>query len=206
MCFHTKLTSSAAEVESRFHAKIDQPTLFHSQNNINGFNFPETPVITDEKTTIITHYHWGLIPAWAKDTSIQKYTLNAKIETVHEKPSFKNSVNKRCLVIVNGYYEWQWLDPKGKAKQKYELCLPNEELFAFAGLYSHWVDKTTGELKNTYTLLTTEASPLLATIHNHSKRMPVVLKREDETRWLEHAPIEEFGYPYTVDLVAIKQH
>lgn len=78
------------------------------------------------KLQIITHYIWGLIPAWAKDEEIQKYTLNAKIETVNEKPSFKNSVNKRCLVITNGYFEWQWLDPKGKNKQKYEIGLRNE--------------------------------------------------------------------------------
>lgn len=109
------------------------------ESNVNGFDFPETPVIIDEAPQIITHYNWGLIPAWAKDEEINtEIHLNAKIETVNEKPSFKNSVNKRCLVIANGYFEWQWLDPKGTKKQKYELCLPNEELFAFAGLYSHW--------------------------------------------------------------------
>lgn len=91
---------------------------------------------------------------------------------------------------------------KRNQKQKYELCLPNEELFAFAGLYSHWVDKNTGELKNTYTILTTEASPLLAEIHNHNKRMPVVPKPEDESKWLEHYPIKDFAFPYTVDLIA----
>jgi len=126
------------------------------------FEFPATPVIIDEKPQIITHYHWGLIPTWAKDLAIQKYTLNAKIETVTEKPSFKNSVNKRCLVIADGFFEWQWLDPKGKKKQQYEIGLPNQELFAFAGLYSQWVDKSTGEIKNTYTILTTEANPLMA--------------------------------------------
>lgn len=204
MCFYTKLTKTATEVESRFQAKLKEPSLFHPQEKINGFGFPETPVILDESPALITQYCWGLIPAWAKDTSIQKYTLNAKIETVGEKPSFKNSVHQRCLVIANGYYEWQWLDAKGKTKQPYELCLPNEELFAFAGLYSQWMDLNTGEIKNTYTVLTTEASPLLAAIHNSKKRMPVVLKREDETRWLQQAPIEAFGFPYSVDLVALK--
>jgi putative SOS response-associated peptidase YedK len=159
MCFHTVQTKLGIELENRFKATLDNPVEFRPQNHINGFEFPKTPVIKDEAPQIITHYNWGLIPAWAKDEEIQKYTLNAKIETVNEKPSFKNSVNKRCLVIVNGYFEWQWLDPKGKIKQKYELCLPNEELFAFAGLYSHWVDKNTGEIKNTYTILTTEANP-----------------------------------------------
>jgi putative SOS response-associated peptidase YedK len=86
------------------------------------------------------------------------------------------------------------------------LCLPNEELFAFAGLYSHWGNKNTGEIKNTYTILTTEANPLLAEIHNHKKRMPVILKREDQANWLQHEPIERFSYPYNVDLIAVKVH
>jgi putative SOS response-associated peptidase YedK len=200
MCFHTEQTKIPIALETRFEASLDTPLEFHPQNHINGFEFPATPVIIDEKPQIITHYQWGLIPAWAKDSAIQKYTLNAKIETVTEKPSFKNSVNQRCLVIADGFFEWQWLDSKGKNKQKYEIGLPNQELFAFAGLYSQWVDKTTGEIKNTYTILTTEANALMAEIHNTKKRMPVVLKREDEGRWLGHAAIEEFAFPYEVGL------
>ena len=96
------------------------------------------------------------------------------------------------------------MDAQGKAKQKYELCLPTEELFAFARLYSHWVDKETGEIKNTYTILTTVANPLLAEIHNNKKRMPVVLKREEESKWLNHEPIEHFAFPYSADLIAVK--
>lgn len=204
MCFHTTQTKLALEVATRFEASLDNPLAFQPQNRINGFNFPKTPVIIDEKPQTITHYHWGLIPVWAKDEGIQKYTLNAKIETAAEKPSFKNSVNKRCLVIASGFFEWQWLDAKGKNKQQYEIGLANEELFAFAGLYSNWVDEYTGEIKNTYTILTTEANPLMAEIHNTKKRMPIVLKREDETKWLEHEPIQNFAYPYNVDLIAIK--
>jgi putative SOS response-associated peptidase YedK len=205
MCFHSKQTKLTFEVESRFKAKIDNPVEFKPQSNINGFSYPLTPVIIDEKPEIITHYNWGLIPSWAKDDEIKKYTLNARIETVDKKPSFRNSIDKRCLVIANGYYEWQWLDSKGKEKQKYELSLADEELFAFAGLYSQWTDTQTGEIKNTYTILTTEANPLLAEIHNHKKRMPVILKPEDEAKWLKHEPIANFAFPYSVDLVAVKQ-
>jgi putative SOS response-associated peptidase YedK len=133
ICNHTTQTKFALEVETRFKAVIDDPLQFTPQKNINGFDYPKTPVIIDKKPNIITHYNWGLIPAWAKDEEIKKHTLNAKIETVNEKPFFKNSVDNRCLIIANGYYEWQWLDPKGKEKQKHELRLPNEELFAFAG-------------------------------------------------------------------------
>lgn len=204
MCFHIKQTKSATDVKNRFKATIDDPGLFKPKSDVNAFDYPLNPVIIDEKPKIITHYNWGLIPFWANDKEIRKYTLNAKIETVEEKPSFRHSVEKRCLVIANGYYEWQWLDSKGKEKQKYEIGLPGEELFALAGLYSHWVDKYSGELINSYTLLTTEANPLLSEIHNHSKRMPVVLKRGDESSWLGHAPILHFAYPYSVDLIAKK--
>jgi putative SOS response-associated peptidase YedK len=131
-------------------------------------------------------------------------TLNARVETVDDKPSFRDVVSQRCLVIANGFYEWQWLDSKGKNKVKYEIGIDNEELFAFAGLYSHWTDTQTGEIKNTYTILTTEANPLMAEIHNHKKRMPIILHPEDEHRWLEQVPVQEFAFPYTVDLMARK--
>ena len=139
-----------------------------------------------------------------QDEDIKKMTLNAKIETIDEKSSFKNSVNKRCLVIANGFYEWQWLDCKGKSKIKYEIGIDNDNLFAFAGLYSQWVNTITGEIKDTYTIVTTQANELMAEIHNTKKRMPIILKQEDEKKWLNHYPINDFAFPYEVNLVANK--
>lgn len=202
MCFHSKQTKLALEVENRFKAKIDNISNFKPQENINGFDFALTPIILDEAPGIITHFNWGIIPSWSQNDDIKKLTLNAKIETLDEKPSFKNSVNKRCLVIANGFYEWQWLDAKGKVKNKYEIGIGNEDLFAFAGIYSQWKDTTTGIIRNTYSIITTEANPLMAEIHNTKKRMPVILKPEDEKRWLEHQPYQDFAFPYTVSLVA----
>jgi putative SOS response-associated peptidase YedK len=125
MYFYSKQTKLALEVHCSFNATIDNPVEFKPSAHINSFEYSKTPVIIDEKPNVIIHYNWGLIPAWAKGKEIKKYPLNAKIETANEKPSFKNSVDKRCLLIPNGYYKWQWLHPKGKVKQKYELCLPN---------------------------------------------------------------------------------
>jgi len=204
MCFHSKQTKSAQEVENRFNAKIEKKELFQSQENINGFIFPKNPIITDEKPNIIQLYNWGLIPSWAKDEDIKKLTLNARIETIEEKPSFRNSINKRCLVIANGFYEWQWLDSKGKNKIKYEIGIGNDDLFAFAGLYSQWVNTITGEIKDTYTIVTTQANELMAEIHNTKKRMPIILKPEDENKWLNHNPINDFAFPYQVNLIATK--
>lgn len=185
MCFHSKQSKEATEVENRFDAKIDNIAIFKPQENINGFDYPLTPIIIDENPKIITNYNWGLIPSWSKDDEIKKFTLNARIETVDEKPSFRNSVNKRCLVIANGFYEWQWLDSKGKNKNKFEIGIGNDDLFAFAGLYSQWIDTITGEIKNTYTIVTTKANPLMAEIHNIKKRMPIILKQEDEVKWFK---------------------
>ncbi|MFD2891384.1 SOS response-associated peptidase [Flavobacterium chuncheonense] len=202
MCFHSKQTKLALEVEKRFKAKIDHIENFKPTTHINGFDFPQTPIIIDEAPEVITHFNWGLIPSWAKDEEIRKMTLNAKIETVDEKPSFRNSINKRCLVIANGFYEWHWNDAKGKSKTKYEIGIPNEDLFAFAGIYSQWTDTYTGEIRNTYAILTTEANPLMAEIHNNKKRMPVVLHPEDERKWLQHEPIQKFAFPYQANLIA----
>ncbi|ENA1802753.1 SOS response-associated peptidase [Flavobacterium psychrophilum] len=201
MCFHSKQSKEASEVQNRFNAKLDKPNLFKVQNNINAFDFPKTPVIIDINPNIITHYNWGLIPSWSADDEIKKMTINARIETVNEKPSFKNSINKRCLIIANGFYEWQWLDSKGKQKIKYEIGIGNEDLFAFAGLYSQWTDKNTGEIRDTYTMVTTEANELMSRIHNIKKRMPIILKPEDEKKWLEHYPINNFAFPYEVRLI-----
>jgi len=202
MCFHSKQGKEAQTLQKRFNAQVDVVLDTTTSEEYNGFSFPKTPVITDIKPEIITHYNWGLIPSWSKDMDIRKYTLNAKIETIHEKPSFKNSVNKRCLVLADGFYEWEWLDSKGKKKQKHLISLPDSGAYAYAGIWSEWIDKQTGEVQNTYSILTTEANTLMSEIHNNKKRMPVILRQEDETRWLNHAPIKEFAFPYDVELRA----
>jgi putative SOS response-associated peptidase YedK len=107
-----------------------------------------------------------------------------------EKPAFRTSVNNRCLVLADGFFEWQWLDPKGKVKQKYMLNLPNKAAFAFAGLWSEWTDRVTGEVIVTYTIMTTEANALMAEIHNNKRRMPIILTPENEKLWLQGDTLE----------------
>jgi putative SOS response-associated peptidase YedK len=203
MCFHTRLNHSINEIEQKFQAKFEMVVDLEPQDFI-GFSFPNTPVILHKKPTVITLCQWGLIPSWAKDIDIRKYTLNAKIETITEKPSFKNSVNNRCLVIVDGFYEWKWLDEKGKQKQKYLITLKDEPLFSLAGLWSEWADKNSGEIIKTYTIVTTQANNLMAEIHNKKKRMPVVLTKEKQKEWLGLKPIKDFAYPhYNTELQAV---
>jgi putative SOS response-associated peptidase YedK len=151
--------------------------------------------------SVIDFLHWGLIPIWAKDDSIRQNTLNAKIETLSEKPAFKDNVKNRCLIIADGFYEWQWLDKKGKEKQKYLITLPGEELFAFAGLWSRWVNIETGEIVKSYTIITTEANSMMCEIHNSKKRMPVILTRENENEWLTGHQVKDFAH-LELELVA----
>lgn len=199
MCFFSQQSKSAQELQNRFNAKFEEnhgytPSLY------NGFTFPKTPVIIHLEPRIIRMFNWGLIPQWAKDASFRKNMLNARIETIQEKPSFRDSLSRRCLVLADGFFEWQWLDEEGKQKQKYFISRPDHEAFAFAGLWSPWTDKGTGEIINTYTILTTEANELMREIHNSQKRMPVILTREEESAWLRGKE----PATWNVELVAIK--
>jgi putative SOS response-associated peptidase YedK len=181
----SRLTVSAAELKSRFQVGLDDSeNRWQPAMEFSAFAHPKMPVIASNKPDKLQFFEWGLMPSWAKDKSLQNNTLNARIETLHEKPSFKNVLNNRCLIPADGFYEWQWLDDKGKNKQKYLLTVDDEEIFAFAGLWSAWADRSTGELLETYTIITRPANELMARIHNSKQRMPWILPRQQETDWL----------------------
>src|SRR4028118_427515 len=125
--------------------------------------------------------HWGLIPSWAKDRKMGARLINARAETVAEKPAFRSAFRqRRCLVLADGFYEWQQQEDK-KQKQPFYFRMGNEHPFAFAGLWEHWQDKETGEEIESCTLLTTEANELMRPIHN---RMPVILDPTSYDLWL----------------------
>lgn len=177
MCFHVQQKSNAEGVHAKF--GTSGPV---TSGIFNGFTHPKMTVITAEKPTSTSLHHWGLIPHWAKDNSIAKYTLNARLETLHEKPSFRAA--KRCLVLSDGFYEWQWQDPKGNKKQKHLVTFPRQALFAFAGLWDEWVDRTTGEILQSFAIVTTEAQGIMREIHNSKLRMPLCLTPATEHTWL----------------------
>jgi putative SOS response-associated peptidase YedK len=136
---------------------------------------------------------WGLIPYWSKDGKASFSTINAKSETVATSPAFRDAwKQRRCLVPAEWFYEWQKVDEK--TKQPYAIGLSDGGMFAFAGLWETWKDRATGQRLRTYTILTTDPNELMEPIHN---RMPVILRREDYSRWL--APAEASHLP--VDLL-----
>ena len=204
MCFNTKITSKASELKKRFKAKMVEEEQYEINIQLSGFNYPQTPIISNLDKDKIQLFNWGLIPNSAENEVIRSFTLNAKIETLSEKPSFKNSINKRCLVIANGFYEWKWHDTKGRNKEKFLVGLENEDLFAFAGIWSSWKNPFNNEIVNSYSIVTTEANKLMAEIHNIKKRMPVVLSPKNEINWLEGDEINDFR-TIDVDLIAVSQ-
>lgn len=141
-------------------------------------------VISMEDPGMISFYRWGLIPFWAKDISIGNKMINARAETIIEKPSFKQAFrNRRCLVLSNGFFEWE----KSKEKTPYRICLQDCAPFSMAGIWESW-KSVEGEMIRSFSIITTRANSLIENIHD---RMPVILKREDENKWLSSAPEEE---------------
>jgi putative SOS response-associated peptidase YedK len=122
---------------------------------------------------------WGLVPFWAKDPSIGNRMINARAETVAEKPSYRNAYkHRRCLVLADGFYEWQ---RQGETKTPFFISLESGQPFALAGLWENWTDKETGESLQTTTLITTDANEFMAQLHH---RMPVILEADTATDWL----------------------
>lgn len=173
------------------------------QYRINAFSFPECPIVTTEQE--LQSFRWGLIPFWTKDEKqadeIKRMTLNARADTIFSKPSFRESIrSKRCLVPSTGYFEWRH---EGDRKIPYYIYLKDESIFSMAGIYDTWLDKSTGEVVNTFSIITTEANELTGYIHNTKHRMPAILNQENEEKWLNPAldksDIEQLLLPFPAD-------
>ncbi len=136
------------------------------------------PVIALKERNEVVMMRWGLVPHWAKDERAIQHPANARVETLADKPMFKNLLkNYRCLVPATGFYEWK---KDGFRRVPYYIRVRETPFIAFAGLYDIWSDPQ-GLEHQTYTIITTGSNELVASIHD---RMPVILKREDERRWL----------------------
>jgi putative SOS response-associated peptidase YedK len=138
------------------------------------------PVITSESPKGFSFFYWGITPDFAKNKPVSQKFINAKAETVNEKISFKSSFEKRrCLVPADGFYEWKKLGKKTKVP--YRFTMANNEAFSFAGIWEEYENEK-GEINHTFLILTTEPNRLVAEVHD---RMPVILKKEDEKKWLD---------------------
>lgn len=181
MCGRFARYSLLRELARHFDA---QPASFDMPPSYNVAPSQEIAVIVHhEDARHIKKRHWGLVPFWARDTSVGTRMINARMETLSSKPAFKAALrHRRCLIPANGFYEWQ--GGAGR-KQPYYLCLPSGEPFAFAGLYEVWEDKEAPAGAGPYkscTIITTGASDSVKDIHH---RMPLILEPEAYDAWLD---------------------
>lgn len=166
---------------------------------------PAYIVLQEGDKRFLKRMMFGLIPHWAKDSKIAVQCLNARAETVAEKPAFRDAFQKRrCLVITDGFFEWK---KDGKNRYPYRVVMKDSEPYAMAGIWDRW-KRPDGREFETFAILTTEPNELIAPIHN---RMPVILKEEDENLWLapyvtETKTIQPLLKPFPskmIDLVAV---
>lgn len=174
MCGRFSLTVNEAELNEFFEtAGGDAP--YEARYNCAPTQM--LAVITNEKLRQLSYFRWGLIPGWAKDPSIGNKMINARAETITEKPSYKTALRaRRCLVPADAFYEWK----QNGDKVPYRIYLKNSRLLAFAGLWDRWRTPDGNEISS-FTIITTGANRFMQPIHN---RMPVILRREDEQLWL----------------------
>lgn len=156
-------------------------------------------VRTGEDAREAAMLRWGLIPHWAKDKAIGSRMINARAETVAEKPAYREAfAQRRCLVVADGFIEWQ---RQGKKKQPFHIRLRSGLPFGFAGLWDRWRDED-GQWLQTCTVLTTEPNDLVAPVHD---RMPVIVPQNAHERWLDpssdRGSLKELFAPFPSDLM-----
>ncbi|MDD3024721.1 MAG: SOS response-associated peptidase, partial [Syntrophomonadaceae bacterium] len=177
MCGRYTLTVDKETLSERFGCSFIVPDY---RPRYNAAPTQSMPVVLQELgQRNIMMMRWGMIPRWAKDSQMGSKLINARIETVAEKPAFRDSFQKRrCIIPADGYYEWLRL---GQTKQPMRIVLKSRELFGFAGLWDNWID---GEGKSlfTFSIITTAAIGSVRHIHH---RMPLILTKEDEAVWLQ---------------------
>lgn len=197
MCGRFLLAVDPADLQDTF-------PHFKFKNPINPrFNIaPSQPVLVvpNDSTLYADHFLWGLIPAWAKDPSIGSRMINARAETLAEKPSFRGPYKThRCLILANGFYEWQE-QPDRKTKVPYFIRLKNGKPFTFAGLWDEWHSPDGSQIKSC-AIITTNPNSLIAPIHN---RMPVILPSSAYSNWLDPSSrssntLQDLLIPYPAD-------
>jgi len=180
MCGRFSSSSKPEQIKKEFKVAVEDPAIFKPRYNIAPSQM--IPVVLDRTgERIVAQLKWGLVPSWAKDALIGSRMINARAETLMEKPSFREAYkSRRCIIPASGFYEWQRAE-KG-AKQPFYFYLTNKEVFGFAGLWEEWLDKKSGESLETCTIITTEANDVLKPVHD---RMPVILKAADYDEWLD---------------------
>jgi putative SOS response-associated peptidase YedK len=188
MCGRFTLTLNTNDLQEELHIGDFPPNWGGSRFNI----APSQPVavVADATSRDVEMMRWGLVPSWAKDVSIGNKLINARAETLMEKPSFRNAFQKRrCLILADGFFEWQKQENKRAPTVPYYFQRAGRKPFAFAGLWEFWRSPE-GEPLRSCTLITTTANDLVAPVH---ERMPVMLTGETCWDWLQLTGTEDLA-------------
>jgi putative SOS response-associated peptidase YedK len=181
MCGRFTLTVDPADLQDAF------PEFTFPAQGAPRYNIaPSQPILAlpNDGTNRADFFVWGLIPSWAKDPSIGNRMINARAETLAEKPSFRGPLKyHRCLIFADGFYEWQTI-PGTKSKLPHYIRLTSGKPFVFAGLWEHWQPADGSEVRSA-TIITTAPNELMAPIHN---RMPVILGKDTYAQWIDPTP------------------
>jgi len=189
MCFTVNVNLIREELENRYGATLIDPDNYRPSYYYHAFGLPNMPVICSGDTSRIELLKWGLIPSSTanieKANIIRYKTFNARAESLVKKPSFSSAFpSKRCIIPVKGFFEWQHV---GKDKTPWYIYNAENEIISLAGIYDNWVENTTGEVLSTFSIITTGANAMMAVIHNSGKRMPAILDKTSEVRWMDLA-------------------
>jgi putative SOS response-associated peptidase YedK len=197
MCGRYTITVTIEELMLRYLAEMPAVPFHLPRYNVAPTQMVPA-VVNDGRQNRLGQLKWGLIPPWAKDERDGAKMINARAETLQERPAFRNAFQrKRCLIPADGFYEWKAV-PGGK--QPYRIRLRSGEIFSMAGLYETWIAPD-GHKISSFAIVTTEPNPLMADIHN---RMPVILRPEDEALWLDRTVqdtelLKKLLVPYPAD-------
>jgi len=187
MCYFVSIIKTKVELEKRFIVKFPENLKSSPKYRISAFKKDaRLPAILNSSPKIADFYNWGLIPYWIKIENaaekIRSKTLNARAETIFEKPSFRKPVLfKRALIMVDGFFEWH---VKNGKKIPFYIKFKDHRPFAIAGIWDEWENQKTGKAIKTLSLITIKANSFLKKIHNTKERMPLILPEEIEKEWL----------------------
>jgi putative SOS response-associated peptidase YedK len=195
MCGRFTITLDPADLQQELDLS-NMPSEWRPRYNVAPTQ--EIPIVNDAQDRNVKMMHWGLIPFWAKEKSIGVRMINARSETLSEKPAFRQAfIHRRCLVLADGFYEWQRKDPTAPKVPMY-FQLKDSKPFAFAGLWENWHETPEKDLLSC-TIITCSPNELVAKIHD---RMPVILDKQNCWKWLEEKdPIKLQGMlsPYPAE-------
>jgi putative SOS response-associated peptidase YedK len=191
MCGRYALNISGDDLALEYDAK--NPDSAYRASNWNISPTTTIPFISESKNGVINRDislgSWGLIPSWAKDASRQSNAINARVETVSEKPTFRSAFkSRRCLIPVSGYYEWATEFGKYSPKQPFYISGKDVKTLAIAGIYEDWINPESKQLVTTTSIITRAAAGVVALIHN---RMPVILPKSLWSTWLNPSDLSE---------------